>query len=87
VTDPTALADIGLYKDWLANEHGISDWDRYRERDFEERSELWIAFQQQRWGFNHFIGDDCPPDGHLDEMFDYLEGRVSRRTYGTLFST
>jgi hypothetical protein len=84
VTDPTALADIQIFKDWLAKE-GIPDWDTYRARD--DRSDLWVRFQQQRWGFNHFIGDDCPPDGHVDEMFDYLEGRISRRTYGTLFST
>ena len=48
-------------------------------------NESWVALQQERWGFTHFIGDDCDPDGHADEMLDYLRGRLSYRTYLTLF--
>jgi hypothetical protein len=48
-------------------------------------NEPWVALQQERWGFSHFIGDDCDPDGHVDEMLDYLRGNLSHRTYLTLF--
>jgi hypothetical protein len=50
-------------------------------------NEPWVALQQERWGFTHFIGDDCEPDGHAVELLAYLRGDLSLRTYRTLFST
>jgi len=38
------------------------------------------------YDFTHYIGDDCPPDGHVDEMLDYLRGSLSYHAYLSLFS-
>jgi len=60
---------------------------RDEEQGSSEVNEPWVALQQERWGFTHFIGDDCEPDGHAVELLAYLRGDLSLRTYRTLFST
>jgi hypothetical protein len=49
-------------------------------------NEPWVALQQERWGFTHFIGDDCDPDGHAVELLAFLRGNLTPRTYRTLFN-
>jgi hypothetical protein len=49
-------------------------------------NEPWVALQQERWGFTHFIGDDCDPDGHAVELLAFLREDLTPRTYRTLFN-
>jgi hypothetical protein len=83
--DAFAKRDIGAYMAWLRRR----DILKVQGLGPKRRSALWLEYQRERNGFTHYLGDGCRQQGnpgHVQELLDYLAGRLSRREFTELFT-
>jgi hypothetical protein len=80
IKDLHVRSDLVAFRTWMG-----ASGDDFRRKPKKERARMWQEFQRQRWGFTHYIGDDCSPDGHAEHLLCWLGGQISDAEYFQLF--